>query len=146
MDSCAARVNGLNYSLECDRHAQHRERFPDRPAEFIERAANRIIQELSADAEDWANMAGPLRLYLWTHFVENPQAEDLCKHKAALETMIAFGELLSSATSSPAFPHREIAGMVAVTQQMLKDDLAMWHGNQLTDAQADELLQKVFPE
>jgi hypothetical protein len=60
--------------------------------------------------------------------------------------MISFGELLFSATSSPAFPDREIAGMVAATQQMLKDDLAMWHGNQLTDAQAEQLMQKVFPE
>jgi len=115
------------------------------PPNFLERAANRIIQELSADAEDWANLAGPLRMYPWTHFIENPKAEDLSKHKATLETMIAFGELLLSATSSPAFPDREIAGMVAATQQMLKDDLAMWHGNQLTDAEAEGLLQKVFP-
>ncbi|HEV7927079.1 MAG TPA: hypothetical protein VGR14_17115 [Verrucomicrobiae bacterium] len=116
------------------------------PPNFIERAANRIVQELSADAEDWANMAGPLRMYPWTHFIENPDPEDLRKHKATLETMIAFGELLASATSSSAFPDREIAAMVAATQQMLKDDLAMWHGNQLTDAQAEKLLQKVFPE
>jgi predicted component of type VI protein secretion system len=33
------------------------------PPNFIKRAANRIIQELSADAEDWANIAGPLRMY-----------------------------------------------------------------------------------
>ena len=115
------------------------------PPNFIERAANRIVQELSADAEDWANMAGPLRMYPWTHFVENPNPEELRKHQATLETMIAFGELLASATSSSAFPDREIAAMVAATQQMLKDDLAMWHGNQLTDPQAEELLQKVFP-
>jgi hypothetical protein len=116
------------------------------PPNFLERAANRIIQELSADAEDWASMAGPLRMYPWTHFIENPKAGDLFKHKASLEMMIAFGELLLSATSSPAFPDREIAGMVAATQQMLKDDLAMWHGHQLTDGQAQNLLQKVFPE
>ncbi|HUD47798.1 MAG TPA: hypothetical protein VMR33_13270 [Candidatus Baltobacteraceae bacterium] len=41
------------------------------PPNFIERATNRIIQELTADAEEWANMAGPLRLYPWTHFIEN---------------------------------------------------------------------------
>jgi len=116
------------------------------PPNFIERAANRIIQELIADAEDWANLAGPLRMYPWTHFIENPKAEDLRKHKATLETMIDFGELLSSATSSLAFPDREIAAMIAATQQMLKDDLAMWHGDQLRDAHAEELLQKVFPE
>jgi len=115
------------------------------PPNFFDRATTRIIQELSADAEDWANMAGPLRMYPWTHFIENPKTEDLSRHKAALETLIAFGELLLSATSSTAFPDREIAGMVAATQQMLKDDLAMWHGNQLTDAQAEDLLQKVFP-
>ncbi len=116
------------------------------PPNFIERATNRIFQELIADAEDWANMAGPLRMYPWTHFVENPKVEDLRKHKATLESMIAFGELLSSATISPAFPDREIAAMVVATQRMLQDDLAMWHGNRLTDAQAEELMQKVFPE
>jgi hypothetical protein len=113
---------------------------------FIERASDRIFQELIADAEDWAKIAGQAGLYPWTHFVENPKPEDLLKHKATLERLIAFGELLLSATSSPAFPDREIADMVVATQQMLKDDLAMWHGNQLTDGQAEYLLQKVFPE
>jgi hypothetical protein len=116
------------------------------PPNFIERATHRIFQELSADAEDWATMAGPLRMYPWTHFIEDPKREDLRKHKATLETMIAFGELLDITTSSPAFPDKEIAAIVKATLAMLKDDLAMWHGNDLTDAQAEDLMQKVFPE
>ncbi len=116
------------------------------PPNFIERASNRICQELSADAEDWAAMAGQAGLYPWKHFTESPRPEDLRKHKATLERLIAFGELLSAATSSPAFPDREIADMVAATMRMLKDDLAMWHGNQLSEAEAEQILQKVFPE
>ncbi len=116
------------------------------PSNFIERATNRIFQELIADAEDWANIAGQVGLYPWTHFVENPKVEDLRKHKATLERLIAFGELLNSAMSSPVFPDKEIAGGVTATLRMLRDDLAMWHGNKLTDAQAEELMQKVFPE
>jgi hypothetical protein len=116
------------------------------PANFLERATNRIVQELSADAEDWAKIAGQEGLYPWTHFVENPKPEDLHKHKATLERLIAFGELLNSAMSSPTFPDREVAGGVAATLRMLKDDLAMWHGNDLTDAQAEELMLKCFPE
>ena len=116
------------------------------PANFLERATNRIVQELSADAEDWAKIAGQVGLYPWTHFVENPKPEDLFKHKATLERLIAFGELLNSAMSSPTFPDREVAGGVAATLRMLKDDLAMWHGNDLTDAQAEELMLKCFPE
>ena len=33
------------------------------PANFLERATNRIVQELSADAEDWAKIAGQEGLY-----------------------------------------------------------------------------------
>jgi hypothetical protein len=113
---------------------------------FIARATNRIFQEVSADAEDWANMAGPLCRYPWTHFIENPDPEALAKHKATLENMIAFGELLNITTSSPAFPDKEIAALVKATLVMLKDDLSMWHGNDLTDAQAEELMQSLFPE
>jgi hypothetical protein len=116
------------------------------PPNFIERASNRIVQELSADAEDWAAMAGRVGLFPWKHFTENPRPEDLRKHKATLEMLITFGDLLLAATSSPVFPDREIADMVAATQRMLKDDLALWHGNQLTKAEAEQLLQKVFPE
>jgi hypothetical protein len=116
------------------------------PPDFLERATSRIFAELSADAEDWANMAGPICRYPWTHFIENPEPEDLRKHKATLETMIAFGNILSAATNSAVFPDREIAAMVAATQQMLKDDLARWHGHRLAKAEAEELLQKVFPE
>jgi len=116
------------------------------PPNFIERARNRIFQELSADAEDWAKIAGQVGLYPWTHFLENPKPEDLRKHKATLETLIAFGELLHSATSSPAFRDKEIAAGVTATLRLLKDDLALWHGNDLTDVQAEALMQKCFPE
>jgi hypothetical protein len=97
------------------------------PPNFIERAANRIIQELSADAEDWAKIAGQVGLFPWTHFVENPKPEDLHKHKATLERLIAFGELLNSAMSSSTFPDKEVAGGVAATLRMLKDDLTERH-------------------
>lgn len=116
------------------------------PPNFLERAVNRIFSELSADAEDWAASAGHLRQYPWAHFVENPQAEDLRKHKNTLELMISFGELLNLTTSSPLFPDKKIATLVTVTLQMLRDDLAMWHGNDLTDAGAENLMQKCFPE
>ena len=85
-------------------------------------------------------------LYPWAHFVENPKPEDLLKHKATLERLIAFGELLHGAMSSPTFPDKGVAGGVAATLRMLKDDLAMWHGNDLIDAQAEELMRKCFPE
>jgi hypothetical protein len=116
------------------------------PPNFIERASNRIFQELSADAEDWANLAGPVCRYPWSHFIDKQNPEDKHKHKATLEAMIAFGELLNTTTSSPAFPDKEIAAIVTSTLQMLKDDLALWHGNDLTDAQAEELMRKCFPE
>ena len=63
-----------------------------------------------------------------------------------LETLIAFGELLNITTSSPAFPNKDIAAGVTSTLRRLQDDLAMWHGNDLTDAQAGELMRKCFPE
>ena len=116
------------------------------PPNFLERATSRIFAELSADAEDWAEMAGPVCRYPWTHFIKNPDSADLRRHKATLERMIAFGELLCSTTNSPAFPDKEIAAIVNSTLRMLKDDLAMWHGRDLTDAQGEKLMQECFPE
>jgi len=116
------------------------------PPNFIERATNRIFQELIADAEVWAKIAGQVGWYPWTHFIENPKPEDLRRHKATLDRLIAFGELLNRTTSSPTFPDKAIADGVKATLRMLRDDLSMWHGNDLTDAQAEELMQKCFPE
>jgi hypothetical protein len=93
------------------------------PPNFLERAANRIIQELRADAEDWAKISGQVGLYPWTHFVENPKPEDLLKHKDTLKRLIAFGELLNGAMSFPSFPDKEVAGGVAASMRMLKDGI-----------------------
>jgi hypothetical protein len=116
------------------------------PESFVERICNPIFKELIATVKDWGAMAGPMRLYPWKNFIGRPDASELRKHKATLETLIAFGELLSITTNSPAFPDKEINAYVTATLGMLKDDLAMWHSQILTDSEAEELMQKIFPE
>jgi len=116
------------------------------PEIFIERTCNPIFKDLAAKVEDWGAMAGPMRLYPWKHFVGQADPVELRKHKAALETLISFGELLNITTSSPGFPDKEIAAYVSATLGMLKDDLTMWHSHVLNDTEAEELMRKMFPE
>jgi hypothetical protein len=116
------------------------------PENFVERICNPIFKELVATVNDWGAVAGPMRLYPWKHFIGHPNPAELRKHKATLESLIAFGELLNITTSSPAFPDKEIAVYVTATLGMLRDDLAMWHSHILTDAEAEALMQKIFPE
>ena len=82
----------------------------------------------------------------WKHWGGNPTPAQLQQHKARLDTLIAFGELLNLTTSSPVFPDKKIAEIVKATLIMLKDDLSLWHGNEITGAEAEVLLQQVFPE
>lgn len=116
------------------------------PANFIERACQRLFQKLRADAEDWANLAGPICRFPWTHCVDQPTPEQLRQHLTDLNKLITFGELLQSATSAPVFPDKNLAAIVTATQGMLRDTHALRHGHQLCSAEASEILQKCFPE
>jgi hypothetical protein len=112
---------------------------------FMQRALTRLFDELSADAEDWSRMVTGLRRFEDDKLLDEPTAENLASHRQALEMLIFFGSFIANATKDPAFPNRETHAMVEATLQILRDDMAMWHGSRLAEKQSAEILATCFP-
>ena len=116
------------------------------PPKFMENAFNGICEELAVVAMDWCATSRKVCQFQQNGLLNQPTAEHLAHHKQQLDMLIAFGELLTLATRSPAFPKPQVAAIIQATLGMLKDDLCIWHGTDLTEAEADEIMQKCFPE
>ena len=112
---------------------------------FLQRAFKRLSDELSADAEDWSAAVQGLRRFQDEKLLDNPTPENLKAHRRALEMLIAFGSFIANATKVPEFPNRETHAMVEATLQILRDDLALWHGNQNTPEKSTKILATCFP-
>ena len=112
---------------------------------FLQRAFKRLLDELSADAEDWSTAVQGLRRFQDEKLLDHPTPENLRAHRQAIDLLIAFGSFISNATKSPAFPDRETHAMVEATLQILRDDLALWHGSQNSAEKSAQILAACFP-
>ena len=112
---------------------------------FLQRAFKRLCDELGADAEDWSQMVADLRRFQDEKLLNEPTAENLKAHRRALEMLIAFGSFIATATKDPHFPNRETSAMVEATLQILRDDLALWHGQQNSPEKSAEIIAACFP-
>jgi hypothetical protein len=112
---------------------------------FMKRAFKRLSDELSADAEDWSAAVQGLRRFQDEKLLDNPTPENLKAHRRAIELLITFGSFIANATKDPIFPNRETHTMVEATLQILRDDLALWHGNQNTPGKSARILAACFP-
>ncbi len=112
---------------------------------FLQRAFKRLSNELSADAEEWSAAVQRLRRFQDEKLLDNPTPENLKVHRRAIEMFIAFGSFIANATKSPEFPNRETHEMVEATLQILRDDMALWHGSQNSPEQNAQILAACFP-
>jgi hypothetical protein len=112
---------------------------------FLQRAFKRLSDELSADAEDWGTAVQGLHRFQDEKLLGNPTPENLKAHRRAIELLITFGNFIANATKDPVFPNRETHAMVEATLQILRDDLALWHGNQNTPEKSAQILAACFP-
>ena len=112
---------------------------------FLQRAFKRLSDELSADAEDWSAAVQGLRRFQDEKLLDDPTPENLQAHQRALEMLIAFGSFIASATKTPEFPNRDAHVMVEATLQILRDDLALWHGCQNSSERNAQILATCFP-
>ena len=112
---------------------------------FLHRAFKRLSDELSADAEDWSAAVQNLHRFQDEKLLDNPTPENLKAHRRASELLITFGSFIANATKDPAFPNRETHALVEATLQILRDDLALWHGNQNTPEKSAQILAACFP-
>ena len=113
---------------------------------ILERAKNRILHEFVADAGDWSGLVTALRRFQDAELLDHPTDASLKLHREMLERLIAFGELLLATTQSPSFPNRQTHEMVVVTLQILRDDLALWHGQKNPPEKNAALRAACFPE
>jgi hypothetical protein len=112
---------------------------------FIQRALGHLCVELSTEAKDWSKVVTGLRRFQDAELLDNPTPEKLKQHERVLTMMIMFGEFISNATKDPNFPDRQTHEMVTATVQILRDDLAIWHGSQLTSERSKKILADCFP-
>ena len=113
---------------------------------FLERAKNRILSEFADDAQDWSSLVTALSRYQDAELLDNPAKEKLEEHQRTLESLISFGELLLLATNSPVFPDSRTHEMVVATLQILRDDLALWHGQKNSSEKSAAILAACFSE
>jgi len=114
--------------------------------DFIGQIQGRLLRGFAAAVNDWGESIPALTLWEDENMLEHPTSEMLALHKAALEKLIRIGAFFSLATEQPEFPDRQVAEIVAATQQTLRDKLAMWHGPRMTEVEADRVLAACFPE
>lgn len=113
---------------------------------ILERAKNRILHEFVADAEDWSSLVTGLRRFQDAELLDNPTDANLKVHRQTLNLLISFGELLLAGTKNPVFVDRGTHEMVAATLQILRDDLALWHGQKNSPEKNAAILADCFPE
>ena len=113
---------------------------------FLQRAFKRLSDELSADAEDWSAAVQNLHRFQDEKLLDDPTPENLKAHRQAIELLITFGGFIANATKDPAFPNRETHAMVEATLQILRDDLALWHGRNNSPEKNAAILAACFPE
>lgn len=114
-------------------------------SDFVGHVEKRLLNELAAAAEEWSECATALTRWEDEHLLENPGADLLRRHKATLERLLRFGKTLSLVVAQPDFPDQRLAAMVAATDRMLQDKLAMWHGKMGSERRS-EILQAAFHE
>jgi len=107
----------------------------------------RLLTHLANAAEEWSCCINDLNRWEEKHLLstDQPTAEKLAEHKEMVERLLFFGQLFAFASSHPEFADADTAGMVFATQQVLRDKRQMFH-NPMSEAEADRILQEVFPE
>ena len=112
---------------------------------FLQRVFKRLSDEFGSAAEDWSSAVQKLRRFQDEKLLDNPTPENLKAHRLVIESLITFGSFMANATGDPVYSNRETHAMVEATLQILRDDLALWHGNQNTPEKSAQILAACFP-
>jgi hypothetical protein len=107
--------------------------------------SKRVLRLLKAQVEDWYDVCRHLSDWEDHFLLDQPTPERLAEHARRLDELERVGHWMSLATSSPDFPDRGTAELVAMTLRDLKDGRALWHGN-LSRERRQEILRAVFNE
>jgi len=114
--------------------------------DFLGRVQDRWLHELAAAAHDWSGCVAALTRWEDEYLLDDPAPDLLERHRATLQRLIQFGKLLALSVEQPDFPDRQLAGIVAATQSVFHDKLAMWHGAKMSRIESEKILAACFPE
>ncbi len=118
---------------------------PAEPADLVGGVSKRALRLLKAQVEDWYDVCRQLSDWEDQFLLDQPSSERLAEHARFLDELERVGHWMSLVTSSPDFPDRGTAQLVAMTLQDLKDGRALWHGK-MTRERRREILRAVFNE
>jgi hypothetical protein len=71
---------------------------------------------------------------------------ELAQHKTALELAIRTSLWMKALIEDPKFNEADLASRLDVRIQQLKDAYSTFHDSELSEARAEEILKRVFPE
>lgn len=113
---------------------------------FLERRMERHFDLTIEMAEVWA--LGTKEMTVWEdqYLLDSPTAEALSEHKKAIKKLLRYGGLFAAMTGRPEFPDKKVEAMVGATVRLLQDKLAAWHGEQVSEAEGEAIIKKVFGE
>lgn len=114
---------------------------------FLDRLEKRLLAEIAAGYEDWSECVSGLTAWEDAHLLDEPVApEAMAAHRRTLERLLKIGAVLELSTAHAEFPDRQLAANVAVTQQLLRDKLLLWHSPPMPPERAEAILREVFGE
>ena len=108
-------------------------------ASFAAKAARQTLQL-------WVNFCNEFRRRERHEIIEQkPSPERLAEHEKDLKLMIRSAQTLLSLVSDPDFPERQFIPEISGKLLQLRSSLEMVQ-NPITEAEADALIQKFFPD
>lgn len=107
---------------------------------FVDRLKARSLALTRAMVADWGATVSGLTDWEDENLLDVRTPELLAKHKASVDWLISFGEMLSVGTEQEDFPDAALRAEVRATLDDLRDRLAMWHRPRMPREAADKIL------
>jgi hypothetical protein len=107
--------------------------------------SQRVLRLFKAQVEDWHEVCRRLTDWEDEHLLDQPALEQLGEHSRMLDELERVGTWMSRVSTSPDFPDRATAELVALTLRDLKDARALWHGDMPSERRR-EILRAAFNE
>jgi len=111
-----------------------------RPREKVEGFAVRQIR-------DWFEVCDQFMAWQRANLLlTEPSPETLAQHRSALSFLLRFTRLMHCEASDPEFYDKTLAHDFEWRLRKLEDSWTMFHDHSMTTAQANAILQQVFPQ
>ena len=105
-----------------------------------------LVRRLVSVVEGWSERVSWLTYWEDNYLLDNPTPELLAQHKATVQRMLRFGQLLVLANAVAEFPDPNLMPIVEATQSVLRDKLRLWHGSGMSAEESDAILRAAFNE